>query len=641
MSTKDWYIIEAGKTVTGPFTTEEVQAAKASQPPKTLLIKNGVEPIQVHDEIGFHEIISFGHLLESDNNAVSVLPTPVSRILSEPVAPEYVVVSTRGLSHKENSQTSKQPSARRVRMADLLRHLLHRNKNLLLLVALGAAALWAKPVETENQIQRLQKLSALAVEDSPTQVMNSLISAKLARKDLAYTRLLLKLQGMKDSFPANEVPSLAWTAALALTSLSREELDQSPQWKTMLKELNEQKTLPPLATMGYEASRINDLILAYSKLAQKLGVSEDQATFASPNKGFSLLWGAKVQKLGGAVIPLPALNEAWVSLKRIDDSFDKTLSQEQIFRDRIVARTLWNSLSLILLAPKSLPTRGIEAKLDFADHLSERLPATDQMILKQLSREVREQLSNQTDAAKILIARETMLSELQKDYSIFCQPMTSAVAADFVLQTISLQQKIGHNKSIVPRSVFNECLVGSASFLRTTPAEHRAIAATTLYLPSQTPSDLAIKTWGSPKVLSKADSVFSSESLAEIWKFYTKTSDHLPKVVMEKVKAFCKSASDGNPFCVNFYWHTSSSPMVNVKTLPAIAKLFPSTNVSAAAISLAANLTIQTDGGASIPTEIRAETLAKARSFINEVDDDTAALDWYEANRFAIKRRNP
>ncbi len=638
MSKKDWYIIEAGKMVTGPFTTEEVQGAIASLPSKTQLIKNGVEPIHVQDEIGFQQIVEFGHLLESDNHPVSVLPTPVSRVLSEPVSPEYIVVATRNLSSKETAPKSKQTDTHQPRLFDRLRQLLQRNRSLLLLLALGASALWPKPIELDGHAPNDRKFSALALEDNPTQVMNALISAKLARKDIAYTYLLLKLQSMKDSFPASEIPSTAWTAALALTSIPREELDQSPPWKMILKELNAKKRIPPLAAMGYEFSRINELTISYTRIAQKLGVSEELAYLASPTSGFPLLWGAKTQKIGGSAIPFAALDEAWISLKRIADSFDNTLPQERILRDRIVARTLWNSLTLILFSPKSLPQKAIEAKLDFAERLSEKLPGTDQIILKRITKETREQFSNKTDAVKIAIARENTLSDLQRDYRIFCRPENSAIATDFILQTMALQEKIGRNKGVITRQIFDECLVGSSSFLRAAPKEHKLIAGTSLYLPAQTPSDLALRTWGRAKKANKSDSILSPEPLSELWKFYTKIANHLPMSVKEKAQIFCKSEPEDNAFCLNFYWHTTTSPIVNAKILPTIAKTFSSIDASAAALTLAVNLEIESDKGASIPPETRAEILTQARTFINDVEDDTSALDWYGANRFAIKR---
>ncbi len=130
MEAKDWYVVDAGKKLKGPFTTSEARLLLESLEKNSFLIRNGAEPIYAHDVIGFEEIASLGRLIENPEIVASVLPNPASKARGN-VSDEFIAVATTDFTNSDaatgTSLTSAQYNA--AGLGEWVRKLFKSKKN--------------------------------------------------------------------------------------------------------------------------------------------------------------------------------------------------------------------------------------------------------------------------------------------------------------------------------------------------------------------------------------------------------------------------------------------------------------------------------------------------------------------------------
>lgn len=606
MTKRDWYIAESGKQMIGPFTDEEIVAKQSIVPPKTILIKNGVEPIYAHDTIAFAQICSKGKLLDSPDRLASVAPS--SRASDNSISDEYTLVATSDVNVETDDPSFEPHNHKGSTIFNKLRGVLRRHrKRIFFSVFVVAAIGYSKTAEQNLGTVRTAQMAAKSISSSPTQAMVATISAKLARNDSAYAKALVRLQVLKDSFSPGEIPSVAFTAAVALTTLSHSELDQDSNWKLILKNMKSKGSLPALATIGYEASRISGMTEAYSMRANKLKIT----------------------------VPADALIEAWKAVKRIDNEWNAVPPNEQLLRNRIAAKALWNTINITSFASKDLPQKTIEGYARLATELANKMEVVDQGIITSSIQELLEGILALGGTEKSIRQRESLILDLQREKNILCNPTLSSIAPDFIVQTIAIADEHNWPQKVITKSTFDQCLIGAFDFLQVQSEEHRRTVPIAYYLPKQLSSSL----FQLNSSLTKATAPQTLQTgYANLWKVYIKIDTNYNKSTITTARQRCKSQLESAKFCLNFSWHTAKYASEKLRFIPSIATAFSEYYAGAAAQSLAADIQSGLIKADSTNSEYGGELFAGVRAHIHDDELDTSTLDWYETNRSALKR---
>lgn len=243
VNTKDWYIIESGRVLKGPYSSQEVEALRETFPPGSMMLHNACEPIFVHDEIAFHEILEFGSLLESPLGAMSIPPTGSGHGSNE-LSAEFASVSTIDFNQSNVPNAQNAAGGRFAEFKNWIRRFASpKAKHIIALLAIGSSLTPGNSVQQwflENSVQKFEAKILTPKQDEYSKSQEKIsnmakyyaFEARKIGSSLSETRTSIFAQywnGVPPSVNGISIPDEALATSASILSKILSNLPNAPQ----------------------------------------------------------------------------------------------------------------------------------------------------------------------------------------------------------------------------------------------------------------------------------------------------------------------------------------------------------------------------------------------------------------------------
>lgn len=289
--------------------------------------------------------------------------------------------------------------------------------------------------------------------------LSKVIEAKLKDDPVAYAEALLNIQGYREILSSDMLPSPELASALIALYLSAESRERHPSWVKLLKTLDDDDKVG-LLRIAMETSHLEEMtgrffegVVENGKLPTNLILDTAVAELYPIGK--------LVSKQGIFMGP-SEFEKLQQAISTIDSQFEKVAVRERLYRNLLVARSLWNTLALTWLAPQTWPEKDVGELLGRMRSLSERVSRPDKDFLAiAIDERILAQRAKKNPILKKL--RFDGLMAAQKEFSTLCNVREASIAADFVLQSYVMFDKSQRQK-LFNIDLFQGCFIGAKRY---------------------------------------------------------------------------------------------------------------------------------------------------------------------------------
>lgn len=289
--------------------------------------------------------------------------------------------------------------------------------------------------------------------------LSKVIEAKLKDDPVAYAEALLNVQGYREILSPEMLPSPELSSALIALYLSADARERHPSWVKLLKSLDDDDKVG-LLRIAMETSNLEDITGRFFE-----GVVENGKLPTTPilDAAVSELYpvGKLISKQGIFMGPTE-FEKLRQSISTLDNQFEKVAVRERLYRNLLVARSLWNTLALTWLAPPTWSQKDVNELLIRMRSLSERVSRPDKdFLIIAIDERMAAHESKKNPIQKTVRFDSVMAA--QKEFATLCNVREASIAADYILQTYVMLDKTQRQK-LFNNDLFQGCFVGAKRY---------------------------------------------------------------------------------------------------------------------------------------------------------------------------------
>lgn len=326
-----------------------------------------------------------------------------------------------------------------------------------------------------------------ALSPEPLNAFAAVVDAKMERDPKAYAAALLRLDGVRNAFAPQTLPSRAFMAAMAMYTTSDDVLDAKPTWRAFLERLGPERQ-QGIGVVGYEASRIRKDLDRFVTRAQQKGARHAKAN------GLWALWGVEDSRQALPTKDIrQAAHAALDGLARMERVFPSVAENERVFRNLLTAEAISATLQITWLAETNTlaEQKALGEKLEALRAFVEAVPRPERDTLAFLLEERRAALGSKASSWKEkAVARVDFLVKAQEDSNALCDVRENALLPDFLLQTLRMIRVSGVSPK--PVAPWQRCFLSPRAFHAAEKATFDGVPETAVlaYVPRTGPSAL-------------------------------------------------------------------------------------------------------------------------------------------------------